>query len=108
MARVAERRGPRTSRASRDHRTCSACRRLGMGESLAYPLCLLAMWAMLRAVDRPSMTNDAILLSAIGLASLARLQLVVLVPTALTAFLLMALARPEAGDGRLRAVWRSV
>ena len=79
-----------------------------MSESVAYPLCLLAMWMMLRAVRRPSMTNDAILLGAIVLASLARLQLVVLVPAALTAFLLVPLARPEPTEGRLRPVWRAV
>jgi Dolichyl-phosphate-mannose-protein mannosyltransferase len=79
-----------------------------MSESLAYPLCFLAMWAMLRAVRRPSMANDALLLGAIVIASLARLQLVVLVPAALTAFLLVTLARPGAGESRLRAVWRSV
>ena len=66
-----------------------------MSESLAYPLCLLAMWAMLHAVRRPSIANDALLLAAIVLASSARLQLVALVPAALTAVLLVALARPE-------------
>ena len=30
-----------------------------MSESLAYPLCLVAIWAMLRAVRRPSLGNDA-------------------------------------------------
>jgi hypothetical protein len=79
-----------------------------MAESLAYPLCLLAIWAMLRAIRRPSLGNDALLLAAIVLASLARLQLVVLVPAALTAFLLVALARPEPAEGRMRAIWRSV
>ncbi|MGH3055742.1 MAG: hypothetical protein ACRDL7_12280, partial [Gaiellaceae bacterium] len=33
-----------------------------MSESLAYPLCLLAMWTMLRAARRPTLANDAILL----------------------------------------------
>jgi hypothetical protein len=79
-----------------------------MSESLAYPLCLLAMWTMLRAVRRPSIANDAILLAAIVLASTARLQLVVLVPAALTAFVVVGLARPQPAEGRLRAIWRSV
>jgi hypothetical protein len=79
-----------------------------MSESLSYPLCLLAMWAMLRAVRRPSVGNDALLLAAIVLASTARLQLVVLVPAAVTAVLLVALARPEPAERRLRAVWRAV
>ncbi len=79
-----------------------------MSESLAYPLCLLATWAMLRAVRRPSVRNDALLLAAIVLACAARLQLVVLVPAALTAFLLVALARPEPSEGRLRTIRLSV
>src|SRR6185437_1304181 len=37
-----------------------------MSESLAYPLALLAIWTMLRAVRRPSITNDAVLLAAVG------------------------------------------
>jgi hypothetical protein len=77
-------------------------------ESLAYPLFLLAIWTMLRAVRRPSVFNDALLLAAIVLASAARLQLVVLVPAAVTAVLLAAVARPEPGEGRLRAMWRAV
>jgi hypothetical protein len=79
-----------------------------MSESIAYPACLLAFWTMLRAARRPSMANDAILLAAIALAALARLQLVVLVPAALTAFLLAALARPEPSESRRVAIRRSV
>jgi len=79
-----------------------------MSESLAYPLCLVAMWTMLRAVRHPSLRNDALVLAAIALGSLARLQLVVLVPAALTAVLLVALARPEPPERRLRAMWRAV
>ena len=75
--------------------------RLPGSESLAYPLCLLAMWTMLRAVRCPSIANDALLLAAIVLACAARLQLVALVPAALTAVLLVALARPEPAQGRL-------
>src|SRR5207253_4098502 len=63
---------------------------------------------MLRAARRPGIANDALLLAAIVLASAARLQLVVLVPAAVTAVLLAALARPEPGVGRLRAMWRAV
>jgi hypothetical protein len=79
-----------------------------MSESLAYPLCLLAMWTMLRAVRYPSVRNDALLLATIVLACAARLQLVVLVPAALTAFLLVALARPEPAEGRVHAIRRAV
>ena len=74
-----------------------------MSESLAYPLCLVAIWAMLRAVRRPSLRNDAILLGAIALASAARLELVVLVPASLTAVLLVAvLGHERAGRTRQR------
>ena len=74
-----------------------------LSENLAYPLCLVAIWAMLRAVRRPTLTNDAVLLGAILLASAARLQLVVLVPAALTAILLEALV-----EGRRHAVRRAI
>src|SRR5205814_3836296 len=62
-------------------------------ESLAYPLFLVAIWTLLRTVRRPSVGNDALLLAAIVLASSARLQLVGLVPAALTAVLLFSAAR---------------
>ena len=64
-----------------------------MSESLSYPLCLVAFWTMLRAARRPSIANDGLMLAAIVLASAARLQLVALVPAALTAFLLVGIAR---------------
>ena len=74
-----------------------------LSENLAYPLCLVALWAMLRAVRRPSLTNDALLMGAILLASAARLQLVALIPAALTAILLAAFVR-----GRLHAARRAI
>jgi hypothetical protein len=79
-----------------------------MSESLAYPLCLLAVWTMLRAVRRPGVGSDALMLAAILLATVARLQLLVLVPAALTAVLLAAFARPEPAEGRLHALRRSI
>jgi hypothetical protein len=79
-----------------------------MSESLAYPLCLVAIWAMLRAVHRPSTANDALLLAAIVLASGARLQLIVLVPAALTAILLVGLLQPERADSVFRRIWRAI
>ena len=75
-----------------------------MSESLSYPLCLLAVWTMLRAVRRPGLANDGLMLAAIFVASAARLQLVVLLPAALSAILLATLAR----ERRLRAVRRAV
>jgi hypothetical protein len=73
---------------------------LELSENLAYPLTLLAIWAMLRAVREPRLRNDAILLGAIALACAARLQQVALFPAALTAILLVALVRPEGGRMR--------
>jgi hypothetical protein len=81
---------------------------LEMSESLAYPLCLVAIWAMLRALREPGLRNDALLVGAILLASAARLQLVVLVPAALTAVLLAALMRPDADGGRARELGRAI
>jgi hypothetical protein len=80
-----------------------------MSESLAYPLCLVAIWTMLRAVRRPSVGNDALLLVAIALASAARLQLVVLLPAALTAVVLVGMLQPTPRErSRARAVLRAV
>ena len=59
---------------------------------------------MLRAVRRPGLANDGLMLAAIFVASAARLQLVVLLPAALSAILLAALAR----ERRLHAVRRAV
>lgn len=79
-----------------------------MSESLAYPLTLVAIWAMLRAVRDPSVRNDALLLGAIALASAARLQQVVLVPAALTAVLLVAVLRRDRPQGRAHELRRAV
>ena len=79
-----------------------------MSESLAFPLCLVAIWSMLRAVRRPGAGNDAILLLAIVLASAARLELVVLVPASLTSVLLVAVLGQERADGRVRAALRAI
>ena len=62
-----------------------------MSENLAYPLCGVALWAMLAAVQRPAPSRDAVLLAAIAVATAARIQLVVLLPAALTAFLVAGL-----------------
>jgi hypothetical protein len=82
---------------------------LEMSESLAYPLTLLAIWAMLRAVREPRVGNDALMLAAIALACTARLQQVALFPAAVTAILVVAFIRPEqAEEARLRSVVRAV
>jgi hypothetical protein len=79
-----------------------------MSESLAYPLFLVAIWTMLRAIRRPSAGSDALLLAAIVLACAARLQLVVLIPAAITAILVVALLRPQEASSRAQATRRAV
>jgi hypothetical protein len=80
-----------------------------MTESVSYPLFLVAVWAMLRALRRPSIGNDALLLGAILLACTARLQHVALFPAALTAVVLVALLRPDRPeDGRIRSLGEAV
>ena len=78
-----------------------------MSESLAYPLCLLAIWTMLRAVRRPSVANDALMLARDRRSPrAARLQLVVLLPAALTAVLLVPRSPGRRGRSRDQAVGR--
>lgn len=79
---------------------------LEVSENLAYPLFLVAVWAMLRALHDPRPLNDALLLAAIALASAARLQNVALLPAALTAALAIALIQPD--GSRRRAPARTV
>ena len=82
---------------------------LEMSENLAYPLTLLAIWTMLRAVREPRLGNDALMLGAITLACAARLQLVALFPAAVTAILAVAFVRPEEPEQqRLRSVARAI
>jgi hypothetical protein len=77
-----------------------------MSENLAYPIALVAIWAMLAAVRTPGVRADALLLAAIAVATAARIQLIVLLPAALTAVLLSAVTGREPGLGRriLRSV----
>jgi hypothetical protein len=77
-----------------------------MSENLAYPLCLVAIWSMLEAVCRPSALHDAALLVSIGLASAARVQLVVLLPVALTAMVFAAVLAQNV-DHRARSLLRT-
>jgi hypothetical protein len=79
-----------------------------MSENLAYPLSLVAIWAMLKAVREPRARNDAILLGIIIVATAARLQLIVLVPAALTAALLAGIFERQADESVVRAVVRRV
>jgi hypothetical protein len=77
-----------------------------MTENVAYPLCLLSAWAMMAAVRSPSARTDAAVLASIVVATAARIQLVALIPVAVTAFVLAALLDREAEEGLARALAR--
>jgi hypothetical protein len=62
-----------------------------MTEATFYPLMVLAAWAMARALERPTRTNQALLVGAVALACATRLAAAVLVPALVTAILLKAL-----------------
>jgi hypothetical protein len=79
-----------------------------MSENLAYPLCLVAIWAMLVAVRAPRPRNDALLLAGIVIATAARVQLIVLVPAALTAILLAAVFERVPGESVVRSIVQRV
>jgi hypothetical protein len=51
-----------------------------MTEVVFYPVLCLAAWAMARALDRPTLGRQALLVGAIGLALATRVQAIVLVP----------------------------
>jgi hypothetical protein len=70
---------------------------LVMTEVLFYPLLVLAGWAAARAIERPSLAAQALLVAAIAVATLTRLQALVLVPAVLGAYGLdAAIARSTA------------
>jgi len=79
-----------------------------MTESLAYPLFLLAVLGIVRALDSPSHSREASAVAAIAMATLARGQLIVLLPAfGLTAVILAVLDERDAGSGRdLRKILR--
>jgi hypothetical protein len=81
---------------------------VALSENLAYPLVLVALWAMLRAVREPRLANDAVLGVAVLLAACARLQNVVLLPAALTALMMIPLLRPPSGRSRFRALGEEI
>jgi hypothetical protein len=80
---------------------------LVLSENLAYPLFLVAAWALLRALREPRPRNDVVLLAAIALACAARLQLVALVPIALTAVLVVGMFDARRGGPPLRSSLRA-
>jgi hypothetical protein len=61
-----------------------------MAESLAYPLFLVAVLAMIRVLERPSWSRQLVAVLAILFASLTRAELVVLFPALATTVLVLA------------------
>jgi hypothetical protein len=74
-----------------------------MTESLAYPLFLAAVVAMVRAVERPSLRADALAIAAIATAVGARAQMVALIPAFVSAIAAAALLERD-GEGRMRTL----
>jgi 4-amino-4-deoxy-L-arabinose transferase-like glycosyltransferase len=74
-----------------------------MTENAFYPVFLLAVLALAWTLERPTLVNQLLLLLALALAVLTRLQAVALVPAMLTAPLLVALF--ERSTARLRRLW---
>ncbi len=62
-----------------------------MSENAFYPAFLLAAWALLRALDEPTLRRQAVLLAACGVVTLVRVQGLAVVLAALTAPLLLRL-----------------
>jgi hypothetical protein len=77
-------------------------------ESAAYPACLFSLWAMLHALRSPSFRADAVLLGSIFVATAARVQLIVLVPVALTAVIVAAVFGRASGEGLARSVGSTI
>ena len=78
---------------------------LEMSESLAYPLCLFAIWAMLAAIRSPGWRRDAVVLGLCILCTATRLQFIVLLPAAIVAVVAdAALARDRPGSAPRRAL----
>ena len=76
---------------------------LVMTEVLFYPLLVLAAWATARAIERPTAAQQALLVGAIGLAVLTRLQALVLIPAVLAAYGLDAALSRSASTCATRA-----
>ena len=75
-----------------------------MSEALYYPVATLAVWALARALESPTLVRQALLLGAVGLAFLTRLQAVGFVAAILAALAVLALAeRSFAPFRRLRS-----
>ncbi len=74
-----------------------------MSEALYYPVATLAVWALACCLRRPTLTNQALLMGAIGLALATRLQAVGFVAVILLALALLALV--ERSSVPFRRMW---
>jgi hypothetical protein len=77
---------------------------LEMSEGLAYLTFLFATWSIVRAIRRPSVRNDLMMAATVVLAAGVRLQNVALLPAALTAIAIVALAATPREGTRLQAI----
>jgi hypothetical protein len=73
-----------------------------MTESIAYPLFLAAVLSIVVMLERPSRRRQLVCLGVIALSTLARAEMIVLVPTLATAIGLCVLLRVEGPHGRSR------
>ena len=64
---------------------------LARGRAAPYPLVLASVWACVRAIQQPSALNQLVLLSLLGLTTLARFQLVVVPIAALATFVVVGI-----------------
>lgn len=71
-----------------------------MSEALYYPVATLAVWALARALESPTLLRQALLLGAVGLAFLTRLQAVGFVAAILGALAVLAVAERSAAPFR--------
>jgi Dolichyl-phosphate-mannose-protein mannosyltransferase len=71
-----------------------------MTESVSYPLLLVAVLSVVAVLERPSRRGEVYALAAIGLAALARAQLVVLLPAFISAALFIGALDHRDGDPR--------
>jgi hypothetical protein len=74
-----------------------------MSEALYYPVATLAVWALACCLRKPTLTRQALLLGAIGLALATRLQAVGFVPVVVLALALLAVC--ERSPAPFRRLW---
>jgi hypothetical protein len=80
-----------------------------MTENAFYPAFMLFVWALVAALERPTLLRQLAVFGSIGLAYSFRAQAVALVPAFLTAILLLALLNGVAvPTARARTAWRTV